>query len=278
MSDALVKQLIDGRPADLLPVSDRAVQYGDGLFETISCQAGRPRWLELHLQRLRRGCERLGVPFDAYEGLAAEVASLAAEQARCIIKVIVTRGSGRSRGYRPSGTEQPRRIVTRHEWPQEADPARPLRVGVSQVRLGTNPRLAGLKHLNRLEQVLAQAERPEQMDEMLMLSSCGEVISGTMSNVFFADDRGLFTPDLSGSGVEGVMRRLVLESSHSSRNPALGEISIRPVDLGELDRVQEAFLTNVRWGVRSIGELAGRALSGNEYARQVLRWIDEADH
>jgi 4-amino-4-deoxychorismate lyase len=274
MTGAADTTLIDGQPAAWLPVADRAVQYGDGLFETISCREGRARWLALHLQRLRSGCERLRLPFTEYVRLAAEVESLAQGQSQCIVKVIVSRGVAVRRGYRPAGTERPTRIVSRHEWP--ADDGDPLRVGLSAVPLGTNPRLAGLKHLNRLEQVVAQIERPTDLDEVLMLSSAGVVISGSMSNVFFADDRGLFTPDLASCGVEGVMRRVVLESLGGSRTCAALPVSIRPVQPRELDTVREVFLTNVRWGVRTVGQLMGRTLPSDDYAQQVRRWVDEA--
>ena len=103
---------------------DRGLQYGDGLFETVGCLEGRPRWLPLHLQRLRGGCERLQLrfdAFDAFDALGAEIAAHAAGQGRCIGKLILTRGLARRRGFR---------------------------VAISSVRLGMNPLLAGLKHLN----------------------------------------------------------------------------------------------------------------------------------
>ncbi|HEX4025133.1 MAG TPA: aminodeoxychorismate lyase [Steroidobacteraceae bacterium] len=259
--------LINGRPGDQVCASERALHYGDGLFETISCLDGRPRWLDLHLQRLRKGCERLQLPFDAHAALAHEVALLAEGQPRCIVKVIVSRGRATRRGYRPSGEERPTRIVSRHEWPPDADGAG-LRVGISAVRLGSNALLAGLKHLNRLEQVLAQLQRPADADEVLMLSGTQQVISGSMSNVFFADQDGLFTPDLRECGVEGVMRRVVLA--------AAGGVAVRPVAAAELAGVREAFMTNVRWGVRSVALLDGRALPGDDYARQLRRLIDGA--
>ncbi len=267
MSAATGTTLINGQSGDQVCVAERALHYGDGLFETIACHGGQPCWLPLHLQRLRKGCERLQLPFDAYDVLAEEIAQLAAWPVRCIVKVIVSRGCATRRGYRPGGDEHPTRIVSRHEWPQEADAAG-LRVGLSAVRLGNNAVLAGLKHLNRLEQVLAQLARPAGIDEVLMLSDSQQVISGSMSNIFFADERGLFTPDLRECGVEGVMRRVVLEAARGL------PLTVRPVAATELPRVREAFLTNVRWGVRSVTALDGRALHNDDFARQLRRVID----
>jgi len=275
--NAVAVTLINGRPGDQVNCRERALHYGDGLFETISCRDGRPRWLALHLQRLRRGCQRLQLPFAAYEELAGEIGQLAAWTPRCIVKVIVSRGPATRRGYAPDGSEHPTRIVSRHEWPRDAHGSG-LRIGVSAVRLGGNTLLAGLKHLNRLEQVLAQMQRPAGLDEVLMLSNAQQVIGGSMSNVFFADRGGLFTPDLRDCGVEGVMRQLVLEAAVPGSTRAAGlAMTVRPVALAELAGVSEAFVTNVRWGVRSVAVLDGRALPGDDYARQLRRLIDDDD-
>jgi 4-amino-4-deoxychorismate lyase len=265
---------INGRAGHSIDSADRGLQYGDGLFETIACRDGQARWLPLHLERLLQGCERLRLAFRDVEPLRAEIAGFAAGQQRCIIKVIVTRGSATRRGYAPAGDEQPTRIVSRHEWP-DAPPraAAGFQVGVSAVTLGMNPLLAGLKHLNRLEQVLAQMAREEEgLDEVLMLSTAGQVIGGSMSNVFLADDSGLFTPELTACGVAGVMRRVVLEAATRQGH----QVCVRPVASNELATVREAFVTNIRWGVQSARVLDGRTLPSDAYARQLRTLIDAA--
>jgi 4-amino-4-deoxychorismate lyase len=268
----MIAALINGRAGHNVDSGDRGLQYGDGLFETIACRDGQARWLALHLERLQQGCERLRLAFLDFEPLRAEIDRLAAGQQRCIVKVIVTRGTATRRGYAPGGDELPTRIVSRHDWPDAAEPAAPgFRLGVSSVTLGMNPLLAGLKHLNRLEQVLAQMARDEAgLDEVLMVSTAGQVIGGSMSNVFLADDSGLFTPELSACGVAGVMRRLVLEAA-----ARLGQrVCVRAVALSELATVREAFVTNVRWGVQSARLLDGRALPSDAHARQLRGMID----
>ncbi len=137
--------------------------------------------------------------------------------------------------------------------------------------MGTNPLLAGLKHLNRLEQVLAQIQRDAAaVDEVLMLSSDGQVIGGSMSNVFLADEDGLSTPELGSCGVAGVMRRLVLEAAAALGQP----VSVRPVALRDVAAAREVFITNVRWGLQSVRRLDGRALSGDTHARRLRSVID----
>jgi len=266
--------LINGHAATHIDSTDRGLQYGDGLFETIACREGQACWLGLHLQRLQQGCERLRLAFDGFELLRTEIGELAAEQRRCLVKVIVTRGSATRRGYAPAGDEQPTRIVSRHDWPDTpARAERGFQLGVSPVALGINPLLAGLKHLNRLEQVLAQMARDASAtDEVLMLSAAGNVIGGSMSNVFLADDSGLFTPDLGSCGVAGVMRRLVLEAA-----TRLGQrVCVRAVARSELATVREVFMTNVRWGVQSVRVLDGRVLPGDAHALQLRGLIDAA--
>src|SRR3984885_7658357 len=266
--------LIDGRAGDSIGWADRGLQYGDGLFETIACRDGQARWLALHLQRLQHGCERLRLPFRQFELLRDEILRVAAGHERCLVKVIVTRGAATRRGYKPAGDEPPLRIVSRHEWPPAAQrTASGFRLGLSSVTLGMNPLLAGLKHLNRLEQVMAQMARDEaELDEVLMLSTAGQVIGGSMSNVFLADGNGLFTPELGACGVAGVMRRLVLEAGAALGQP----VSVRPVAASELLAAHEVFVTNVRWGVQSVRLLDGRALAGDAHARRLRTVIDAA--
>jgi len=268
---------VNGLASGRVPSVDRGLQYGDGLFETIACVDGRPCWLAWHLRRLRRGCERLGIGFHDFESLATEIAARAEGSGRCILKLILTRGSASRRGYRPAGDETPTRILSRHAWPADtADPPglnADFPVAVSGVRLGINPLLAGLKHLNRLEQVLAQQElRGTAREEALMLSSAGEVIGGSMSNLFLADESGLSTPSLEDCGVAGVMRELVCEAAARHGRP----VRIRRIAAGELGSAREAFVTNVRWGVRSISELAGRTLGQRTHAQIARGWIDAA--
>ena len=155
-----MRVLVNGVPATEVSVLDRGLQFGEGVFETIACLHGRPRFLPLHLERLASGCQRLGFqPLDL-DSVAAEIQGLVGGVERAIVKLLMTGGDAIARGYARSGSERATRITIRYPWPHE-DPAR-LHDGVMtrtlSMRLGENPRLAGLKHCNRLEQVLARAE------------------------------------------------------------------------------------------------------------------------
>ena len=166
----------EARDAVMSLLTDRGLHYGDGLFETIACRNGEPRFLGEHLERLAVGCERLGMELGSRGGLVEDVARLAAGKVRALVKVLVTRGPATARGYAPRGDERPSRIVLRYGWPAE-DPRsaeRGVAVRIANFTLAENPRLAGLKHLNRLEQVLARAElMGSGLDEALLLSRSG---------------------------------------------------------------------------------------------------------
>jgi 4-amino-4-deoxychorismate lyase len=143
--------LVNGARDSTVSVLDRGLHFGDGLFETIACVKGRPRLLPLHLERLEFGCERLQLAANLEE-IRAEVVELARDVDRAIVKVLVTAGEAIARGYARSGSERATRITIRYPWPHESTAQ--LHDGVMvrtlTLRLGENPRLAGLKHCNRL--------------------------------------------------------------------------------------------------------------------------------
>jgi 4-amino-4-deoxychorismate lyase len=261
---------VDGRPAAAVSPLDRGLHYGDGLFETIACVGGRPRFLSLHLERLLRGCRRLGLAAPGNVELRRELLGIAALTDRAVVKLLLTRGPATARGYGVSGNEKTTRLALRYRW--EADDPRlaeqGVRVRTAALRLAENPPLAGLKHLNRLEQVLARREWSDpQIAEALMFSSGGRLVSGVMSNVFLVEAGKLRTPQLDRCGVAGVMRQVVLrEAAH------LG-IATEEVALGseDLARTRELFLTNALIGVRPVSAVDGRACEVGQVTRELQR-------
>lgn len=260
---------VNGMPAEVVSALDRGLHFGEGLFETVACVNGRPRFLPLHLERLEFGCERLQIAPPNLEETAAEIAELARGIERAIVKLIVTGGEAVARGYARTGHERATRITVRYHWPHE-DPAR-LQDGVMirtlTLRLGENPRLAGLKHCNRLEQVLARAELagdPDH-DEGLLYSSSGNLVSGTLSNVFLVREGSLLTPRIDQCGIAGVMRRVVLREARQVGIPTR-ECELRAENLHAAD---EIFLTNARIGIRPVRSVDGRALEPGPVTRHL---------
>lgn len=251
--------LINGRYQDRVSAGDRGLLYGDGLFETIAIREGRACYWDRHMARLLAGCERLGLaPVDPGL-LAGEAARLCADSPSAVLKILLTRGSG-GRGYRPPHPATGTRILQRHPMPDyPPEYARTgIRVRICSLRMGHNPRLAGVKHLNRLEQVLARAEwNDDNIAEGLMLDQDGNLVEGTMSNVFLVQDATLVTPELSRCGIAGVVRGRVLELAAAAG--VHGEV--RQVPLAELNQAREMFVCNSLIGIWPVTRLEGRALA-----------------
>jgi 4-amino-4-deoxychorismate lyase len=258
---------VDGRPVTADWPLDRALQYGDGLFETLTVRDGRLRFEALHRQRLAGGCRRLGIVIGA-EALWEPARALAAIHGECTLKLLVSRGSSLARGYTPPPTASPRVLHMVYPAPTAAEiPAR-VRVVTLRGVLGENPALAGLKHCNRLEQVLGRMELQQTTGfEGLMGSSSGSLVSGTMSNVFIGHDGGYMTPVLDLCGVAGVMRAVVL------REAAGCALAVREgrLPLTALRDCAGIFITNARLGVVAVHELDGRDL---QVPAAVLRLAD----
>ncbi len=246
---------VDGVAQASIPASDRGLAYGDGLFETIRVSGGKTTMSVYHWQRLQHGCQRLGIALNLSQ-LRDEVAAFLQTSAvgSGILKVIVTRGSG-GRGYNPQGCCSPRRILSIHPLPErKPDPGFVgARVKMCRLRLGRSA-LAGLKHLNRLEQVLARDEwQGDYYHEGLLSNDNGHLIEGTMSNLFVVSRPGeLITPDLSFCGVAGVCREFIIDLAHS-RGLTVREQPVLPT----LD-VAEVFLCNSVNGVWPVVECEQR--------------------
>ncbi len=209
--------LVDGVMTGLVSLQDRGLQYGDGLFETIACEAGMLSFWAAHYSRLRQGSRRLGMACPVESLLLDDIVKLleraGLHSADCIVKIMVTRGCS-ERGYRAPEQTPLTRIVQIHEglpqrfFKQDTVPA--AKLCLCQHKVSINPSLAGLKHLNRLENVLARNEWRDEYHEGLMCDTDGNVIEGTMSNIFGIREGILFTPSLHRSGVAGIIRETII--------------------------------------------------------------------
>ena len=237
---------VNGAYTNLIPISDRGLSYGDGLFETVRISSGRPTLENYHWQRLQLSCDNLGVKVDKAL-LYQEINSfLVDQQAHTgVLKIIITRGSG-GRGYNPDGCLDSRRILSLHPLPKrQPDPSIVgARVKKCHRRLGKSS-IAGIKHLNRLEQVLARSEwQHNEYDEGLLYDFDGNLIEGTMSNLFAVTHDGeLITPDLSYSGVKGVCREFIFDLAQQKKIPVKEQQIISDSGFSEF------FLCNSVYGV-----------------------------
>jgi 4-amino-4-deoxychorismate lyase len=260
---------INGVAVDCVDASDRGLLYGDGLFETMAVRNGRASSWSRHMARLLAGCARLGIPAVDTVQLAHEADELLAGIGHGVLKVIVTRGSG-GRGYRVPETVAPRRILQLHPWPDFPPAAEESGVAVRlcTTRLCHNPLLAGIKHLNRLEQVLARREWDDpKIVEGLLLDVDGRLIEGTMSNLFLVRGQSLLTPDLRRCGVAGIMRSVILEQAKRLSLP----VKICALDMEDLLAAEEVFLCNTLIGIWPVIAIDGRPYCKGETTIRMLQ-------
>jgi len=203
---------INGIEQTDIAARDRAVQFGDGCFTTAAIQDGKIQLLAAHLQRLQESCERLFMPLPNLPQLATEMQQIAAEQTQAVLKVILTPGAG-GRGYSRKGCTAPTRILSLSPWPQHYATLQQqgATLVTSPIMLARNPLLAGLKHLNRLEQVLIRHHLDKtKADEALVLDTAGTVVECCAANLFWRKGNNIFTPRLEQAGVNGIMRRYLM--------------------------------------------------------------------
>ncbi len=230
--------------------------YGDGVFRTLHVRDGRPLWWEAQLAKLAADARRLGISPPAPEVWAGDAACLLAHApAECVLKLVLTRGPA-TRGYRPPVDLVPTRIALVYDWPQHLGKVavRGARLHLCRLRLAEQPCLAGIKHLNRLENVLAGMEWTDpDIDEGLLLDASGRVVGGVSSNLFLYRHGRLLTPRIDRCGVAGVARARLMAVA--------GELKLEVVEtdirLDELLEADEVMLTNSLiklWRVASLGD------------------------
>ncbi len=245
--------LINGRSDNHLSPMDRGLSYGDGVFRTFIVSSGVPRNWELQYKKLFEDCSSLGIicPFD--DLLLQDISHLFENEVEAIAKIIVTRGQSQ-RGYALPTVANPNRVLIKYPMPRY--PINNFKDGVSlhicDLKLGHQAKLAGIKHLNRLENVLARMEwNNEDYADGLLMDTKGYVIECTMSNIFARYGETLMTPDLSDCGVAGITRQRILDLAKSlGYNPV-----VRPITLMELMEADEVIICNSLfgvWQVRSI--------------------------
>ncbi|WP_416308422.1 aminodeoxychorismate lyase [Neptunicella sp. SCSIO 80796] len=234
--------IVNGTASSLVPLDDRAVQYGDGCFTTMAVSNGLVEFWLQHLQRLQQSCSALQIEFNQWQELQQQVECIGQQHPDSVIKIIISRGSG-GRGYAASLQQLPRYIITRHSKPAHYTDwqQRGIRLGLSPVTLACQPKLAGIKHLNRLEQVLIKQNTTDnQFDDQLVCDNDGMMVETGAANLFWKQQGIWFTPELTQSGVTGVMRNRVIDKMHE-QGIAVQEIRARHQLLSQ---ASEVFICN----------------------------------
>lgn len=253
-----------------ISIRDRALQYGDGVFETLRIVDGEiPMW-KYHQQRLKNAQQILGLPLDEF---FAQWPSFMSEQLanlkNACAKLVISRGEG-PRGYKIPPQTSLNWWLTVTDLPVR-ETKNEFKLTLCRHALSRQPRLAGLKHLNRLDQVLARSEWTEQddFDEGIMFNLDGDVIEGTMSNIFWLKSGQLFTPDLSQEGIDGCVRRWVIDQCAQNSNAATKSVTKsviieKDAKLDQLLTADAVFLTNSLMGIQTVSQIDGQAIAHNK--------------
>jgi 4-amino-4-deoxychorismate lyase len=266
--------LVNGKRTTRIHPLDRGLQYGDGVFRTLRARTGRIDWWADHYAKLAADAQSLGLVCPPEELLRTECLEVS-QDIDSVIKITLTRGAG-PRGYAIPADAAPTRIVQASPLPDNPSAFSPegIKVRWCSLKLGHQPRLAGIKHLNRLENVLARAEWSDaDIAEGLLMDETGWVIGGVMSNILVVRGRTLFTPDLSQCGVAGVARMRILRAWQ--RNGMTVRVTqMRPHDIYKAD---ELCLCNSLMGVWRIGMIEDKNCGSNGWAEKLRIWLNEND-
>jgi len=260
---------IGTEPVAAIPGQDRGFAYGDGLFETMRAHRGALPWWEAHWARLVRGAARLRMTLPEPAQVIAESAALLAG-GDGVLKLIVSRGHG-GRGYAPPAGARPTWVLSRHPQPSVAATAVKLRW--CQTRLALQPALAGIKHCNRLEQVLARAEwdgapaSERDADEGLMRSTEGDVVCATSANLFVLREGRWRTPEIDRCGVAGVCRQWLLDTI---------EVEETVLAVDDVEAADAVFVCNAVRGILPVGRLGARVWPPHEHVAALQRRLAEA--
>lgn len=266
--------LVNGLETGVVDARDRGLAYGDGVFRTFPLRGGRPvLWLRQYA-KLASDAAALAIRAPAAEILAHDLATIAARHADGAVRITLSRGVS-ARGYAPAENAEVTRIVSWSEFASNpaVDPQRGARVRWCSLRLAIQPALGGIKHLNRLENVLARAEwRDPRIAEGLLCDSESHVIGGTMSNLFLLRGGVLTTPALGGCGIAGVTRDVIIERARSEGTP----VRVAHVSVPDVRAADALFLVNSLIGVWPVAALDDLTWAASPFAVTLEKWIYDA--
>jgi 4-amino-4-deoxychorismate lyase len=250
-------------------ITERACQYGDGLFETVAVRKGQPCLWRYHLDRLLEGCDRLALPRPDTAQLEDIVRNAANGHDTIGLKLYWTAGRS-ARGYRRHPPLSPHGYLQTFPWRPPGE-RRPWHVRFCHHRVSENPRLAEIKHLNRLDQVLGRAEwEDDQFDEGLMFGQDGRLVCGTRSNIVLELKGRLVTPRIDRAGVAGVVRRCLIEEARRQHV----DLEIRPVKRDEISMAEALYLTNALIGVQPVKRCEDRLFDVDRPTPAPLERVD----
>ena len=265
--------LLNGEINGTLSPLDRGLAYGDGVFRTLKVIDRKPVWWRDQYAKLMHDCTVLQLDCPHASLLLSEIETVTQQLVNAAVKIVITRGPG-ERGYASPEPATSTRIVLASALSEQARMLQGARVRWCSLRLARQAQLAGVKHLNRLENVLARQEWSDpDIAEGLLCDDTGAVIGGTRSNVFAMRQNTLLTPDLNLSGIAGVTRDRILRAA-AQRGIEIQVARLEPANILDAD---EVFLSNSIVGLLPVAKLDNRQWRSTTWTTQFQQWIDEAD-
>ncbi|XAW88962.1 aminodeoxychorismate lyase [Vibrio sp. CDRSL-10 TSBA] len=256
----------NGELTDVVSVSDRSFQYGDGCFTTMLTRQGQIELWGYHVERMEACLNVLSIPLPDWEQISLWLQQAMLADDKAGLKLHISRGQG-GRGYSPANLLHPDVTISHFSYPAHyaAWQQEGIRLGVCHHRMGLNPMLAGHKHNNRLEQVLLKGEMDQAgYADGVCLDLNQHVVETTMANLFWRKGDTLYTPDLSNSGVAGVARRLIVEQA-----PDLGlNLESGAFKLDHLADAEEVFISNAIMETAPVIEISGQTYPIGHYTRR----------
>ena len=264
--------IINGLPGDSINANDRGLMYGDGVFRTLLIRQGKPLLWQQHYNKLQHDCQAIGIVCPSIQLLSTDLEQLSQEQPDVIAKIIITRGSA-SRGYAPAANPIVTRILSSSAIPNypATNSTAGIKVHLCKLRLGHQPQLAGVKHLNRLENVLAASEWTDPaIAEGLLLDEDEHLIEGTRSNLFLVRNGKLFTPDLSKCGVAGVQRERIMAYAREQGMVC----KVTELQMDDLLAADEVFVVNSVMGLWPVRELHRFSNKHFPISLKIQEWLN----
>ena len=268
---SLTDCLVNGELSPFVGADDRALAFGDGLWERVAVVNGTPWWWQDHMNRLRRGCELLGLAPPSQSVLLREIQTVTAGRKQAIVKLILSRGAG-SVAYLPGSDQVQTRVITAYPWPEER--VRKAQLGVAarvcKTRIAVQPLLGGINHLNRLEMVLAAREMADHEEqEGLLLDANDHLISAIDSNLVLVFGDQMLTPRMDRSGVRGVLRGRIIREFKA-------RTELRRITVDMIAEASEVFLCDVVRGIVPVLSVDGLELSPGPVTAEMQTWLEES--
>ena len=239
-----------------VPINDRGFNYGDGIFETILVRNKKAIFIDDHLTRLCGGCVKLGIKKPTLALIKKNIKLCIGSTNNCILKILLTRGSSQF-GYSFSDKLIPNLYFIKIKTKKKKVQNNSIKLGISKVYLDSIPTLSKIKHLNRLEQVLAANElndRPLYSD-LLILSKEENIIETISSNIFFVrnnNDKLIFeTPIIEKYGIDGILRKKIIQYLKKIKM----RVVVKDISIRDLNCYNACFKTNSINGVIIIDQI-----------------------